>query len=305
MKCMAVRSRERQFLLGSARQLISTAGGVALIIGLAALSAGCGDKAVNPQTQAVLEGRVLTAGGSPVAEAHIGILYELPGPSGVPSLRASRPASVGGAVSDTVPPIPADVPLVNFPNPINPSTTLLFSVGTAMQARLTIVDHAGALVRTLLNSPLAAGYHLVPWDCRDDGGRRIPPGVYIARLALGEGAAATTQQVRMFYLIVNEENLQEGYLAVTGADGRFVLPLRDLPVGEVVPYRNEAGVELGSGTVQRTFRVYAWTESGTATAQVDVGDMKQSVSVEVRLPGTAEAPARAALPRPVTGVSPR
>ena len=52
-------------------------------------------------------------------------------------------------------------------------------------ATLRVFDASGRLVRTLLNSYLAAGRHVVDWDGRDDGGQSAASGVYFLRLQAG------------------------------------------------------------------------------------------------------------------------
>jgi hypothetical protein len=71
------------------------------------------------------------------------------------------------------------------PNPFNPRTELSFSLPAAGQARLVIHDVRGALVRSLVDDSLAAGEHRVEWDGRDDAGRQVPSGTYVARLETG------------------------------------------------------------------------------------------------------------------------
>jgi flagellar hook assembly protein FlgD len=74
------------------------------------------------------------------------------------------------------------------PNPFNPSTRLAFDLpslqdGTqGVRVRLDIIDLRGRLVRQVLQASLEAGRHGVIWDGRDDGGRDVPSGVYLARL---------------------------------------------------------------------------------------------------------------------------
>jgi hypothetical protein len=71
----------------------------------------------------------------------------------------------------------------NVPNPFNPMTTIHFELETPMShARLAIFDVTGRLVRTLREGPAAAGRSSVTWDGRDDDGRSLGAGVYIARL---------------------------------------------------------------------------------------------------------------------------
>lgn len=83
--------------------------------------------------------------------------------------------------------IPALTALVGIrPNPFNPQTTISFDLATSGPVALAVYDLAGSLVRTLLDEPREAGRHDVVWDGRNDAGRPVASGVYMARLATGE-----------------------------------------------------------------------------------------------------------------------
>jgi hypothetical protein len=69
----------------------------------------------------------------------------------------------------------------NYPNPFNPSTTIAFDVSPAGEVEVDVFGD-GAKVRTLLHEPVDAGAHEVRWDGRDDRGRRVASGVYVARV---------------------------------------------------------------------------------------------------------------------------
>ncbi len=56
------------------------------------------------------------------------------------------------------------------------------SLRTPGEVQLTIVDLRGGVVRTLAPHTASAGEHTVPWDGRDDSGRRVQAGTYVARL---------------------------------------------------------------------------------------------------------------------------
>jgi len=84
-------------------------------------------------------------------------------------------------------PDPADVAaapvlLPNFPNPFNPSTRIRFELPVAGRARLGVYDIGGRRVAGLLDETLAAGPREATWDGRDQTGRPVPAGVYLARL---------------------------------------------------------------------------------------------------------------------------
>ena len=71
------------------------------------------------------------------------------------------------------------------PNPARGTTRLSVTLAEAGEVRLEVVDAGGRRVRALAAGERAAGVHAFAWDLRDDGGRRVPPGLYLARCAAG------------------------------------------------------------------------------------------------------------------------
>lgn len=67
-----------------------------------------------------------------------------------------------------------------YPNPAPGHCTILFSIPATVPATLTVVDLSGAVVRTLLDQTLVAGFHQVHWDGLDDGAQPVPAGDYWA-----------------------------------------------------------------------------------------------------------------------------
>jgi hypothetical protein len=87
--------------------------------------------------------------------------------------------------------------LRNYPNPFNPSTHVEFTLGRDAAATLRVYDVTGRLVRTLLDSYVAAGRHTVSWDGRDDRGITAASGVYFMRLqAAGQYLTRTVNLVK-------------------------------------------------------------------------------------------------------------
>jgi hypothetical protein len=73
----------------------------------------------------------------------------------------------------------------SYPNPFNPSTTIIFDLAEPGQARLSIYDLRGLLIREWIEESLGAGQHRIVWRGRDDHGRRQASGVYVCRFASG------------------------------------------------------------------------------------------------------------------------
>jgi alpha-beta hydrolase superfamily lysophospholipase len=101
----------------------------------------------------------------------------------------------GGGITD----IAADAEatglrLTATPNPFNPTTALTARLDRSGPAQLEILDPRGRRVRALLDGALGAGARTVTWDGRDDQGRSVAAGIYVARLT-SAGQAATTRLV--------------------------------------------------------------------------------------------------------------
>ncbi|MBK8166984.1 MAG: T9SS type A sorting domain-containing protein [bacterium] len=82
----------------------------------------------------------------------------------------------------------------NAPNPFNPSTRISFSVAKAGQAVVDVLDLQGRHVRTLLSGLVEAGERSLEWDGRDEAGRPVASGAYLARLR-ADGQVATHKMV--------------------------------------------------------------------------------------------------------------
>ena len=85
-------------------------------------------------------------------------------------------------------PLPGDRPVElrpPFPSPTRDGVTLDYTLGEEARVSLVILDVGGRRVRTLTaGEPESAGPHRASWDGRDDRGRRVGPGVYLARLRM-------------------------------------------------------------------------------------------------------------------------
>lgn len=84
-----------------------------------------------------------------------------------------------------------------YPNPFNPRTTISFVIPASGKATLVVYDVAGRQVRTLINGVVEAGIRNIEWDGRDDVGRDVGSGSYVARIVFGaETRSAVMQLVR-------------------------------------------------------------------------------------------------------------
>jgi hypothetical protein len=83
---------------------------------------------------------------------------------------------------------------MNHPNPFNPTTTIRYNVGIAVDVRLSVFDATGRRVRTLVDERQAAGEYSVGFDGRDDRGAGLASGVYFYRLQAG-GVTQTRKMV--------------------------------------------------------------------------------------------------------------
>jgi len=97
---------------------------------------------------------------------------------------AAAPAAVTGAPDPDAGDAPARFALrAATPNPFNPRTTISFDVpASGGDVRLELYDARGRLVRRLVAGHREAGRQEAVWNGRDDAGRRLPSGVYFARL---------------------------------------------------------------------------------------------------------------------------
>ena len=70
-----------------------------------------------------------------------------------------------------------------YPNPFASSVGLAFTLSAAADVRLEIFDLAGRRCHDAGLGRLGSGEHVLVWDGRDDSGRAIAPGLYLARLS--------------------------------------------------------------------------------------------------------------------------
>ncbi len=78
----------------------------------------------------------------------------------------------------------------NLPNPFNPSTEIRFTLPEAGHTVMAIFDVAGRRLRVLQDGWQKAGEHRLDWDGRDEEGRLLGSGCYLARLRFDDQVIA-------------------------------------------------------------------------------------------------------------------
>ncbi|WP_456408801.1 T9SS type A sorting domain-containing protein, partial [Caldithrix abyssi] len=81
--------------------------------------------------------------------------------------------------------------LGNFPNPFNPSTTVVFTLDQPAPVRLEIFNMLGQKVRTLINDQVlsSGAVHQAQWNGLNDQNQPVGTGMYVYRLQAGKHTA--------------------------------------------------------------------------------------------------------------------
>lgn len=75
----------------------------------------------------------------------------------------------------------------NYPNPMNPVTTIEYGVPEdGARVAVKVFDVSGHLVRVLVDGVKPKGVHVVSWDGESEAGRRVASGVYVYEAVIGE-----------------------------------------------------------------------------------------------------------------------
>lgn len=84
-------------------------------------------------------------------------------------------------------PLPYDYELFqNFPNPFNPSTSVMFTVPKNGLVTIKVYDMLGQEIATLVNEVVDRGVYTVNWDGLTDKGSYVASGNYIYRMVAGD-----------------------------------------------------------------------------------------------------------------------
>jgi subtilisin family serine protease len=78
--------------------------------------------------------------------------------------------------------VPLTYSLHNYPNPFNPSTTLIVDVPHNEEAEIAVFNILGQKVKTLFRGVIHSGSRQYRWDGTDERGVTVTAGMYIARL---------------------------------------------------------------------------------------------------------------------------
>jgi hypothetical protein len=81
--------------------------------------------------------------------------------------------------------IPTEYAIGAYPNPFNPTTTINYDLPNNEQVSIVIYDVLGQEVRRLVDQTMTAGRYTARWDARDNLGRSVGSGVYIAKIEAG------------------------------------------------------------------------------------------------------------------------
>jgi len=75
----------------------------------------------------------------------------------------------------------------NYPNPFNPETIIRYTVPEAEVVTITIFNTMGQKIKTIVDSEVSAGDHLVVWRADDENGVKVVSGIYLYQLRTTKG----------------------------------------------------------------------------------------------------------------------
>ncbi len=84
----------------------------------------------------------------------------------------------------------------NYPNPFNPTTTISFNMPKSGNAKLSIYNVKGELVKTLVNGTVPKGKKSVLWTGTDNNNMKVASGVYFYKLS-----TATHSEIKRMLLL--------------------------------------------------------------------------------------------------------
>jgi hypothetical protein len=87
-----------------------------------------------------------------------------------------------GVTDPGIPPARVTSLSQSFPNPMNPTASINFSIGTRGKVMLRIFDVSGRVMRTLVDEVKAVGRYSVIWDGKNDHGKQVGSGVFFYQL---------------------------------------------------------------------------------------------------------------------------
>ena len=73
----------------------------------------------------------------------------------------------------------------NFPNPFNPDTRIIYTIGEAINVKISIFNINGQHVKTLVNKNVQPGEYSAYWDGKDVNGTQVKSGIYFYRIDAG------------------------------------------------------------------------------------------------------------------------
>jgi hypothetical protein len=83
----------------------------------------------------------------------------------------------------------------NYPNPINPTTTIPYRISVAARVNIAVYDALGRVVKVLVDGYQTKGDYTVVWDATN-----VPSGIYYCRMVGAGLAERYTKTIKMSVL---------------------------------------------------------------------------------------------------------
>ena len=71
----------------------------------------------------------------------------------------------------------------NYPNPFNPTTTIIFNLDKRENVKVEIFNHLGERIRTITEAELSPGENRVFWNGSNDDNNFVSSGIYIYKIS--------------------------------------------------------------------------------------------------------------------------